>query len=172
MVAGNCIIALAFIFIVLEDIFWQWLGEPIPFFFFSNNGFLKSNVKYWLEWGVDRGTKLSRTALIVYLHPDVRQACSSRPGLLQSRVSEYLFPKCTSKSDRSVRLFLLSLHELGTLWLIYCSANLFPLLTSFIHMKRNWILNSFSRNNIHKLMFSLGCQLTHSKIVLTIQVMD
>lgn len=102
-VAVNYIVALAFIFIVQKDVFWQWLKKQIHIFF---KQFVSKNIaKLWLKWGVDSGRELSRTCLIVRFHPDVQQACLSCPGLLQSRASECLFPKCTSKFNHSVYFF-------------------------------------------------------------------
>lgn len=67
--------------------------------------FCWSDAKLWLTWGVESCPKISPMALIVHFHPDMRQACSSCPGLLQSRASEYSLPKCTSKFNQFVYFF-------------------------------------------------------------------
>ena len=103
--------------------------------------FCWSDAKLWLTWGVESCPKISPMALIVHFHPDMRQACSSCPGLLQSRASEYSLPKCTSKFNQFVYFFfLLSLHELWTLMADLLFWKPSPILTSFMCMKRDWNL--------------------------------
>lgn len=163
MVAGNYMIALAFIFIVLEDIFWQWLGELILFFFLQIMWFWKVMLNAgWNELSI------VAKSFPEQLWPFLSIQTYGRPSLpdlgfcraeLQSTYDQNAQ---VSSTVQFVYSFWACMScELS--WLTHCSENLFPILTSFICMRRNWILNSFSRNNMHKLIFSLRCQLTHLK---------
>ena len=101
--------------------------------------FCWSDAKLWLTWGVESCPRISPVALIVHFHPYMRQACSSCPGLLQSRASESSLPKCTSKFNQFVHFFLFfwACMSCELSWLTYSSKTI-PYPSIFYVYEKEW----------------------------------
>ena len=138
-VAENHIIALALIFIVLEDVFRQWLGGQIHILFqimFFWRVMLNSN---WNEVLIEaQGFPVQLWSFISI------QTCSRPafpvPGFCRAELQSTYYQNAQVSSIIQFVYFFWACMSCELSWLTYCSENLFPSLTSFIHRKRNWIL--------------------------------